>query len=66
MMPMEYIVPILPIAATTGMSDEGALEERLMQLVHLKEDQFIVRFHQQVEKDCQKAWHDRHIKENYF
>ena len=38
----------------------------MMQLVQMEEDQFIVGFHQQVEKDRQKEWHDRHIKEKYF
>ena len=31
--PMEYIVPILCIAATTGMSDKSAIKERLAQLL---------------------------------
>ena len=65
-MPMEYIVPSLRIAATKGMDDEGALEERLAQLVQLEEDHFIARFHQCVEKDRQKYWHDRHIKNKHF
>ena len=63
---MEYIVPSLFIATTTCMSDEGALEEHLTQLVQLEEDRFIVGFHQQVKKNHQKAWHDRHIKEKHF
>ena len=29
LMPMEYIVPILRIVATTGMDDEATLEERI-------------------------------------
>ena len=40
-MPMEYIVPSLHIATTIGMDDEGALEERLAQLVQLEEDHFV-------------------------
>ena len=48
---MEYIVLSLCIAAMTCMSDEGAIEERLEQLLHLEEDWFIAGFHQQVEKD---------------
>ena len=65
-MPMEYIVPILRIAAATWMDDEGALEECLAQLVQLEEDRFVAGFHQHVEKDRQKAWHDRHIKNKHF
>lgn len=30
--------------------------------MELKEDTFLARFHQQVQKECEKAWHDRHIK----
>ena len=33
-----------------------------MQLTKLEEDRFLARFHQQVQKECKKAWHDRHIK----
>ena len=61
-MPMEYIVPSLRIAAFIGMEDLEALENRLAQLSELEEDQFLARFHQQVQKECEKAWHDRHIK----
>ena len=37
-MPMEYIVPSLCIAALTGMMDCGALKERLAQLAELEEE----------------------------
>ena len=43
-MPMEYIVPSLCIAAATGMANEVALEEREIQLIQLEEDRFIVGF----------------------
>eukprot|EP00253_Pinus_taeda_P016627 PITA_16627 len=36
--PMEYIVPILRIAALTGMTDRRALEERLAQLDEIEEE----------------------------
>jgi len=65
-MPMEYIVPSLRIAAFIGMADHGALEERLVQFMELEEDKFLARFHQQVHKECEKAWHDRHIKLRTF
>ena len=61
-MPMEYIVPSLKIAALTDMADEEIVNERLLNLVELEEDQFVARFHQQVQKDREKAWHDQHIK----
>jgi len=54
-MPMEYIVPSLCVAAFTGMADHGALEERLAQLTELEEDRFLAGFHQQVQKEHEKA-----------
>ena len=44
------------------MMDRGALEERLMQLAELEEEIFLAGFHQQVQKQREKAWHDWHIK----
>jgi hypothetical protein len=35
-------------------------------LVELKEDRFIAGFHQQVQKEREKAYHDRHIKKKEF
>ena len=50
----------------TGMDNAEALEEHLAQLIHLEEDRFIVGFRQHIEKDRQKVWHDRHIKNKQF
>ena len=50
-MPMKYIVPSLHLATMTWMDDEGALEENITQLVQLEEAQFVIGFHQHVEKD---------------
>eukprot|EP00253_Pinus_taeda_P030377 PITA_30377 len=61
-MPMEYIVPSLYIVAFTGITDRVALEERLAQLAELEEERFMAGFHQQVQKQWEKAWHDQHIK----
>jgi hypothetical protein len=61
-MPMEYIIPSLKIAALTDLADEETIEERLVHLVELEEDRFIAGFIQQVQKNREKAWHDRHIK----
>ena len=44
-MPMEYIVPILRVAALIDMTDEDTLNEILLHLVGLEEDRFIARFH---------------------
>ena len=60
-MSMEYIVPRLKIATLTNMADVETVNERLVNLVELEEDQFIAGFHQQVQKDREKSWHDRHI-----
>ena len=65
-MPMEYIVPSLWIIAAIGMDDAEALEECITQLIHLEEDCFVIGFHQRVEKDRQKAWHNHHIKNKQF
>ena len=43
-----------------------ALEERLMQLEELEEEWFLAGFHEQVKNQCEKAWHDRHIKLRTF
>jgi hypothetical protein len=32
--------------------------------MELKEDRIVVGFHQEVQKEKDKAWHDRHIKKN--
>ena len=64
--PMEYIVHSLRVATLTEMTDEETLNERLLHLVGLEEDRFIVGFHQQVQKEREKTWHDRHIKYKAF
>jgi hypothetical protein len=44
----------------------AVVQERLAQLVELEEDRFIAGFHQQVQKERQKAYHVRHIKNKAF
>lgn len=65
-MPMEYILASLRIASFTQMTDIDAVEERLSQLIQLEEDHFLEGFHQQVQKEREKIWHDRHIKMKQF
>jgi len=48
------------------MMDHRVLEERLVELDELEEERFLVGFHQQVQKQREKAWHDRHIKLRTF
>ena len=55
---MEYIVPSLCIVEFTRMEDHEAMEERLAQLEEQEEDRFLAGFHQQVQKEREKAWHD--------
>ena len=45
-MPMEYIVPSLKIVVLIDMADEETVTERLLNLVGLEEDRFVVGFHQ--------------------
>jgi hypothetical protein len=35
-------------------------------LVELEEDRFIAGFHQQIQKEREKSYHDRHIKKKIF
>jgi len=39
-----------------------ALEERIAQLEELEEEWFLTGSHQQVKKQCEKSWHNHHIK----
>jgi len=48
------------------MADRETLEEQLTQLMELEEDRFLVGFHQQVQKEHEKSWNDRHIKLRTF
>jgi transposase InsO family protein len=60
--PLEYLIPSLCIATITNMTERGASQEILAQLMELEEDMIVVGFHQEVQKEKDKAWHDRHIK----
>jgi hypothetical protein len=64
--PLEYLIPSLRIAAITEMTERGIIQEILAQLMELEEDRIIVVFHQEVQKAKDKAWHDRHIKKKNF
>jgi hypothetical protein len=57
-MPMEYIVPSLRIGSLTDMEDEETMNERLLHFVGLEEDRFFATFHQQVQKEREKTWHE--------
>ena len=63
---MEYIVPSLRIDALTEMTNEDTIEQRLSQLVQMDEERFVAGFHQMVENQRQKVWHDLHIQVKPF
>ena len=44
-MPMEYIIPSLRVATLIDIVDDDNMNERLLHLVGLEEDHFIVGFH---------------------
>ena len=48
------------------MNDVDAVKQTLSQLVQMEEERFVARFHQTVEKQRQKAWHDHHIRVKPF
>ena len=58
MIPMEYIVLIQIIYVITEITYVDVVKERLLQIVHMEEERFVAGFHQNVEKQRQKAWHD--------
>jgi hypothetical protein len=64
--PLEFLVPSLHIATITNMTERGAIQERLSQLMEMEEDRILAGFHQEVQKARDKAWHDRHIKKKSF
>lgn len=63
---MEYIFPSLCITAFIEVTDHEVLKEWLAQLMELEEDRFLARFRQEVQKEREKAYHDRHIKLRTF
>jgi hypothetical protein len=65
-MPLEFIIPSLHIVALTELTDSSVVEKRISVLVEIEEDYFVAEFHQHVQKACEKAWHDKHIKHKKF
>ena len=58
MIPMEYIVHIQIIVVITETIDVNVVKEILFQIEHVEEEHFFVGFHQNVEKQRKKEWHD--------
>jgi hypothetical protein len=63
---LDYLIPSLHISTIIDMTKRGATQERLAQLMELEEDIIIVGLHQEVQREKNKAWHDKHIKKNNF
>ena len=66
MVPLEFIVPSLCVATVMNMTERGTIQDRLNQLMIMEEDRILAGFHQQVQKERDKSWHDRHIKKKTF
>jgi hypothetical protein len=60
------LIPSLHIATITNITERGTTQEILAQLMELEEDIIITSFHQKVQKEKDKACHERHIKKNNF
>jgi hypothetical protein len=56
--PAEFITPSLYIAQATCMIDKESVAQRLAKLQELEETRFLADFHQSVEKERQKSWHN--------
>jgi hypothetical protein len=63
---MDFIVPSLCIATITYLSKSRIVEEIFSPLLQLEEYLSVVGFHQQFQKEREKAWHDIHIKQKQF
>jgi hypothetical protein len=46
--PLEFMVPSLCIEIITNMTERGAINERLSQLMEMEEDRILAVFHQEV------------------
>jgi hypothetical protein len=46
--PLEFLIPSLHVATITQMTERGAIQERLYQLLEMEEDRILTGFHQQV------------------
>lgn len=64
--PAEFAIQRIFIDQETKMIKEESLEKWLDELLELDEAIFLVYFHQMVEKQRKKVWHDRHMKKSAF
>jgi hypothetical protein len=64
--PLDYLIPSLCIATITDMTEKGATQEILAQLMELEEDRIIAGFIKRYRKKRIKHGMTRHIKKNNF
>jgi hypothetical protein len=64
--PLEYLVPSMHVAAITNMTERVIVQEKINQLMIMEEDNILVGIDQEVQRERDKAWHDIHIKRKYF
>lgn len=62
----EFIVSNLFISHTNRISEDESPPDWVNELLQMDESLFLAYFHQTVEKEHQKAWHDHHIKKKSF
>jgi hypothetical protein len=48
------------------MTERGVVKDRLNQLMDMEQDKILTGFHQEVQKERDKSWNDRHIKRRRF
>jgi hypothetical protein len=48
------------------MIERGVVKQRLNKVMRMEDDRILEGFHQEVQKERDKAWHDRHIKKKNF
>jgi hypothetical protein len=48
--PLEFVVPSLRVETITNMTERGAVQERLIQLMEMEEERILAGFHQEVQK----------------
>jgi hypothetical protein len=48
------------------MTERGVVKESLNQLMEMEEDRILAGFHQEVQKERDKSWHEKHIKKKSF
>lgn len=66
MVHVEFIVMNLFIVKATKLYDDESMPNCLQELWEMAQPHFLVEFHRSVEKERQKAWHERLIKNMFL